>query len=269
MILRFAHVICNTIFPSRMEVITEDGEAKIIKLIEGSTIVDESKQPKDAKLKEFKTGFANILVGDEAFYQTEITDKAILNYLKATPYWGKYIFEYDPIKESKSKSAQFVSQAELIMNIAKMKHEDLLALGYALKGNTALEYAKSKDYEGLRLAVAAEAQENPDNVSELTDDPKNADKLMTGLAFAKGILIETEAGNSVSWGHNTSKIISVPKDVSPLDAVVDFYGEADGREVKKLVFQKLGTKAAQNTVAKAEAESKAKAKAGDDAAAEK
>lgn len=257
MILRFAHVICNTIFPSRMEVITEDGEAKIIRLIEGSTVIDEAKQPKDAKLKEFKTGFANTMVGDEAFYQTEITDKGILNYLKATPFWDKYIFEYDPLKESKEKSAQFVNQAELIMNIAKMKQEDLLALGYALKGNSALEYAKAKDYEGLRLSIAADAQEDPEKVENLTGNPKNADKLMTGLAFVKGILIETEAGNSVSWGHNTSKILSVPRDVTPLDAVVDFYGEADGREVKKLVFQKLGTKAAQNTAAKAEADTKA------------
>lgn len=253
MILRFSHQVSNTVFPSRMEIITDDGEAKIIRLIEGSTEIDESKQPKDAKLKEFKTGFANTKVGDEVFYQVDISDKSVIKYLKATPYWGKHINEYDPLAESKEKSKQFVSQASLLMDIATMEQDDLLALGYARIGNKALKYAQDKDYEGLRLSVATEAQEDYEGVSSLVGDKKNADKLMVGLAFAKGIVLETEAGNTVSWGHNNSKIIAVPNGVTPLDAVVEFFGEAEGREVKKQIFQKIGKKAVESKVNKATA----------------
>ena len=242
MILRFAHEVTNTIFPSRMEVITEEGEAKIIRLIEGSTKINESEQPKDAKLKEFRTGFANVKVGDDAFYQVEVTDKSIINYLKATPLWGKYIHEYNPLDESKVKSDAFKYQAQLLLNIATMKEEDLLSLGYARLGNKALEYAKAKDYEGLRLTVAADAQENPEDVAEMIDDKKNADRLMTGLAFAKGVLVEAEAGNAINWGHNNAKILTVPRNITPLEAIVDFYGEQEGREIRKMVYQKLGVK---------------------------
>ena len=76
----------------------------------------------------------------------------------------------------------------------------------------------------------------------MIDDKKNADRLMTGLAFAKGVLVEAEAGNAINWGHNNAKILTVPRNITPLEAIVDFYGEQEGREIRKMVYQKLGVK---------------------------
>lgn len=239
MILRFNQELCNTVFPSEMEVTDNEGNVSSIRLIHGTTEVEVSKQPENFRLKEFKTGFANVVDEEQAYYQTEITDKAILNFLQATPYWGKYIKEYDPLEVNKAKSESLNKQVTLMMEITQMSDDDLLALGYSLIGKNALEFAKNKDIEGLRLEVARKTQEEPDTVDALKNDKNNADRLMLGLAFAKGVLVETEAGNSVSWGHNDVPLIKVPKGLMPIDAVLEHFDTPEGKEDKKIIFEKL------------------------------
>ena len=251
MIVRFSQDLCNTIFQTRFEKTDDEGNVKMIRLIEGSNNVDESKQDKQAKQKQFKTGFANTRVGDESFYQTEITDKGVLNFLHETPYWGGKIQQYDPLAESKSKASALETQLKLLVQISEMKQEDLIALGYALKGKEALQKVKEKDLSGLKLMVVAEAQENPEEVASVVNDKSNADKLFVGLAMAKGVIVETDAGNSVSWGHNNARITSVPANVSPLDAMVEFFSTVEGREVKKQMFLKIGSDKAEKDVEKA------------------
>ena len=53
----------------------------------GSEEVEEKKQDKEAKQKTVKTGPTNPVVDGQAIYQTEITDQAVINFLKATTYW--------------------------------------------------------------------------------------------------------------------------------------------------------------------------------------
>lgn len=239
MILRFKQDLCNTIFPSQMEVTDQDGNISTIRLIHGTNEVEASKQPDKFRLKEFKTGFANIIVEGESFYQTEITDKAIIAYLQKSPYWGKYIQEHDPLAESKAKSESLSKQVKIMMEVTTMEDNDLVALGYAALGRKALQFLKDKDINGLRLEVAAKTQEDPDFIYALQNDKTNADRLMLGLAFAKGVLIETEAGNSVSWGHNNAQLVKVGKGLLPIDAVLEHFDTAEGKEDKKVIFTKL------------------------------
>ena len=262
MIIRFHQDLSNTHFKSRFEKQEEDGGIKMIRLIEGSTVVDEAKQDKNAREKSFTTGAANINIDGELFYQTEITDKAVINFLKETEYWGGKIKEFNPVDESNQKSEAFKKTTKLLMEVAKMEKGELLAVGYARLGKAALQYGKDNDIEGLRLEVATEVQESPEEMEAVMGDWKNNEKLLVGTAMAKGIIIETDAGNTIAWGHNNSRITSVPEGVTPLDAMVDFFGEAEGREVKKQIFTKLtdsarpktATKTAAKTTEKADAE---------------
>ena len=247
MILRFAHILCNTIFPSRFEHVDENGNVEMIRLIEGSNEVIESKQPKTAREKRFTTGYANVREGDEVFYQTEVTDKSIIEFLKKTSYWGTLINEYDPLAESKARAESAAKQIDVMKSIVEMKDDQLLALGYASLGKKALQYAKDKNINQLRVDLYTEAQENPEEINELINDESKADRLFIGLAFAKGTIEETEAGNSISWGHNKSKIINVPKDVLPIDAMLEHFNDPEGKEVKKQIYTLIYGHSSKNT----------------------
>lgn len=247
MIIRFSNEMCNMVIPSEHTTITEDGVPKMIRLIKGSDEVLANKQPKEYSLREpFKTGFANIRDGESIYYQTEVTDTSIINYLKELPYWGKYIVEYDPIAESKAQADSAEKQFKIMERVMKLTDEDLLALGYALIGNKALGYLKGKNIAKLKVEVYQKTQEEPEIVESLLDDKSKVTRLFLGLAFAKGVLRETEAGTSVSWGEDYqlgSKLISVPRDTTPIDALLEYFTEPDGREILKVINTRLKNKA--------------------------
>lgn len=82
--------------------------------------------------KEFKTGFANISINGELFYQTEITDKPTIEYLKnycdenRKKYWGTKIQEYDPLEESKAQFEEATRQAELTLSATQLDETELI-----------------------------------------------------------------------------------------------------------------------------------------------
>lgn len=240
MILRFSQELCNTVFQNRFERMDENGNVEMIRLVSGTNEVVESKQDKNAKPKDFRTGYANIQEGDQVFYQTEITDKAILNYLKKTPYWGQYITEYDPIAKSKEESEGYKKEISVLAKISTMEEGEMLQLGYAVLGKEALEYAKANDMEGLRVSMFKHASEDSDSVSELMDNKNKKDFLLMALAFSKGIVEEGDAGNSVVWGdQNRSKICSVAVGEKPIDALMTFIETKEGQEVKQMIGLKI------------------------------
>lgn len=239
MIVRFHNLYSNAWFRP-FEVQNKDGEIETIKLVQGTSEVRASKQDKNAKPKEFMTGVPTVIVDGVSYYEADITDAAVLKFLQAHPAWGsQYIFEYDPLKESKQKSEELQKQVKTLMEVTQLDEEGLLKLGYAKLFNAALEFAKNKDYEGLRMELAAKTQEDPEGMESLLHDKSNADKLFIGLAFAKGVLIEVEAGNGIAWGDNEAKIISVRNGETTIDALLEYFKEPEGREVKKLIHTKV------------------------------
>ena len=76
MIVRFSQDLCNTIFQTRFEKTDDEGNVKMIRLIEGSNNVDESKQDKQAKQKQFKTGFATQELAMNLFIRPKLLTKA-------------------------------------------------------------------------------------------------------------------------------------------------------------------------------------------------
>lgn len=189
MILRFKQEICNTHFASRFERIDKEGNVEMIRLIEGSSEVVESKQPKEARKKTFRTGYANTREGDEVFYQVEITDQAIINFLKKTDFWDRLVYEHDPLAISKKESEEAQKEIAVLAKISAITDNvELLQLGYALFRTEALNYGKKNDYEGLRVRIFKKAMADSKAVSDLLENKDKSDYLLIALAFAKGII---------------------------------------------------------------------------------
>lgn len=256
MIIRFKHPFTNGIIPSTYIGENEKGEITKYRLVEGSEEIVESKQDKNSRPREFKIGIANTLVEGVAYYEVDITDNSVIKFLKQSPYWNVHVFEYDPIAESKEKAETMEKDVTLLSDIFKLSNEDLMAVGYDLLRNEALELGRDKNFNGLKVRVAEKAAENPDKVLACLKDKDKNERFIIGLAFARNIIQETEAGNSVSFTDNESKILSVPANTDPIDAMLAFYKEAEGKEVRKIIHQKMtaAKKPAEKVVAEKDAE---------------
>lgn len=242
MILRFNEDLANTNWKTRFEGKDEKGNIAMIRLAYGTEDVIEKKQDANAKQKEFKTGPTNKLVDGVPYYETEIDDPAVIKFLKATPYWADgRIQEYDPLAENKKKAEQLIHDSKILSEVAAItKESDIAMYAHYLFGQQALDQAAEGDYAGLTVKLFLYAQENPEEMAELlSEKSKKAEYLEAGLFFVKGILKETDSGNSVSWGDNDTKIISVVVGQKPLDAIVDFFGTVEGKEARQIAGQKL------------------------------
>lgn len=244
MILRFSEDLANTNWKTRFEGKDEKGNIAMIKLAYGTEDVVEKKQDPNAKQKEFKTGPANKVVEGVPYYETEIDDAAVIKFLKATPYWedGR-ITEYDPLAENKKKAELLVRDTEVLGKVAALEDQNDIAMyAHYLFGNEALEQAKNDDYAGLKVKLFLYAQENPEEMIELmSEDSKKAEYLEAGLFFVGGIMKEADSGNSVVWADTDTKFLSVVVGQRPLDAVVDFFGTVEGKEVRQIAGQKMET----------------------------
>ena len=252
MIIRFHSDLANTNFKTRFEGLDAKGKITMYRLVEGSEEVEEKKQDKEAKQKTFKTGPTNTVVDGQAIYQTEITDQAVLNFLNATTYWkdGR-IVEYDPLAENKKIEEILVRDAEIVAKVANISEKDeLVKYGYYLFGKSTLTKAAQDDYSGIKADLIKYTYQNPEEMIKVLDknNKQVAEHMQAALAFAKGILVESEGGKSISWAETKVRVVSVVVGQKPLDALIDFYGTTEGKEVKQLVGQKIVESAA-DTVA--------------------
>lgn len=243
MILRFSEDLANTNWKTKFEGKDEKGNIAMIKLAYGSEEVVEKKQDPKAKQKEFKTGPVNKSVDGIKFYETEIDDVAVINFLKRTPYWkdGR-IAEFDPLAENKKQAESLERDTKILGQVAAITdNSELAKYGYYLFGKDALTQAANGDYPGLKVKLFLYAQENPEEMEKLMDSKNNksSEYLEAGLAFVKGIIKETDSGTSVSWGDTDVKILTVVVGQKPIDATVEFFGTTEGKEVKQLVFNKI------------------------------
>ena len=244
MIIRFKEPLCNMMFKSKFEGFDSKGNVEIIKLAVGENTVIESKQRnKNAKLKVFRTGFPNLKVDGELFYQTEITDKLTIEFLQHHAQWDKMIFEYNPLEENKLLAEEAAKQAEIVLQATQLKDDDLFAMGCRIFGNEALKHKKENDEAGLKVKLITFSTKEPELFEKyLNDKDGNTNKWFVSLAFAKGIIKETKGGNAVAWGENGEEFLKVTKGKKAVDDVVDFFKTQEGREVRSMIGQYLGEK---------------------------
>lgn len=262
MILRFSDELSNTNWKTRFEGKDEKGNIAMIRLVYGTEDVIEKKQDPNAKQKEFKTGPSNKVVDGVPYYEATIDDAAVIKFLKATPYWedGR-IVEFDPLADNKLKAEALVRDTEVLAGVAALEDKNDIAMyAHYLFGEEALTQAKNDDYAGLKVKLFLYAQENPEEMKELmSEDSNKAEYLEAGLFFVGGIIKEADSGNSVVWGDTSAKFLSVGIGQRPLDAVVDFFGTVEGKEVRQIAGQKMET-IVKEKLAKTEAKPKAPAK---------
>lgn len=247
MIIRFHKDLCNTIFKSRFEGEDKDGNVVMYKLARGENeVIQEKQKNKNAVEKEFRTGFANTSVNGELFYQTEITDKPTIEFLKnycdenRVKYWGGKISEYDPQAESKAKLAAAKEQAKLIVDATNLKDVELLQVGIALFGYSALKHKQNDTMDELQLEVIQYASQEPEKFEEVLKDKESQSvKSFVYLAFAKELVVATESGNSVSWGDTKEVIIKVARGKTATEDFAEFLKTNEGREIKTILYERM------------------------------
>ena len=245
MIIRFHEDLCNTIFKSRFEGEDKNGNVVMCKLARGEQeIIEEKQRNKNAVEKEFKTGFANISINGELFYQTEITDKPTIEYLKnycdenRKKYWGSKIQEYDPLEESKAQFEEATRQAELTLSATQLDETELIGIAFRKFGFETYKYLE--DINSLRLEVLKFAMDDPDLFEEyLNDKNNNTTQSYLSMAMAKGIIKQINGGSIIVWGDNNSEILKVARGKTAIEDLANFLKTAEGREIRNIISEKL------------------------------
>lgn len=225
---RFINMFLQTRFPGKL-----DGKHTIIRLVEGDDELDEKKQAENAIQRQFK------VIGKEMF----IEDEVVIKWLKLNKDFGTLITIHDPAAENKAKVAELKKGLDTIIKITKMGNADLLQLGILKYGSKeALRQVADGDYEGLRIELAGEAQQDPEEMERLMDKNENQNLTFAAVAFAANIVKEDDSSTNVKWVSNDAHIVSVATGLRPVDALASFFETTEGNKVKQEIGIAMETK---------------------------
>ena len=105
----------------------------------------------------------------------------------------------------KAKLAAAKEQAKLIVEATNLKGVELLQVGIALFGYSALKHKQNDTMDELQLEVIQYASQEPEKFEEVLKDKEGQTvKSFVYLAFAKELVVATESGNSVSQSRYRS-----------------------------------------------------------------
>jgi len=221
----------RTYLSPRHEVKTDDGYVTY-RLVEGDTELELKKQG-TRKVSETR-----IFVGSQLLSTDNVTWQ---KFIESKPGFGTKIKIYDPVAENEAKAEEATKDLKVMLEVTDLEQNELLSLAWNLFGRDAVIKAKEGDYAGIKLDVLGHTQKFPNEVKELLTDKTKNQKFEIGLAIAQGI-IEDNA-TEVRWGHNEVKIVSIPRDTTAVQAMVDFYKETEGRETRKQIQTMMKEKA--------------------------
>lgn len=235
----FDKSLVNMVLKPEHEVTLEDGSMETWRLVKGDSTLNIKKQRPNAVINRFRVGTQKMVISDAT------TQK----WLESKPYFGTKIKIYDQAQENKKQLESVMANVNTVLKVSKLKHEELLGLGYQLFGQKALNMVKDEDsYDGLTMQLLAKANNEADVVEKLLDKEKNSSSTWWALAFAKGIIKEDQSGTKVSWGdnHGGAEIISVTVGMKPIDALTEYATTQEGASVKQMIGQKMVEKANAN-----------------------
>lgn len=222
-IYQFDKELLNMIMKPHYVGVDENGKKMTYRLVKGESELNKKFQDEDAEVIRFRVNTHQMKVDDET---TQI-------WLENNPLFksGK-IRIYDPKAASKKQMATIQDNLQTLLKVTQLKNEDLLGLGYQIFGKDAFHLVKEKGYEGLRADLVTYANVASEDVENKLSE-KNAHFTWAALAFAKGIIVEGDAGNSVRWGHSDAVIITVTKGKKPIEQMVEYFKTREGAEVKQ------------------------------------
>ena len=234
-IYQFDKSLLNTMISPKHETLDKDGKKVTYRLVKGDSELIMKKQRDNAEPISFRV--YNTII--------PIKDTTTQEWLESKPWFGRLCNIYDPVSENQNKVKEVKDNLKTVMKVMELDNYSLLGLGYQLFGQASLDQVKREgnDFSGLKIDVAAKANEDPALIEELLSK-ENAAYTMFGLAFAKGIIKEDESGTAISWGdEGGAKIMTVTPGVKPLKAIVEYSTTTEGATVKQLIGQRMTNEA--------------------------
>lgn len=204
---------------------TESGKKVIKRLAKGEESLVMKEQSEFAKPYR-------LYMDGEYFATGDVLEQ---EWIENHPDYGDKITHYDPAKIHKDNVKALTFAAEVMGKIFKLEETEKRGVGYRIYGSSAL----SNDTNELTGMLVASANEDPEKVNTILDEKNETDFALIGVAMAKEIIKEEEFGNKVVFSDTGELITSVRKDERPIDALVDLFKTNEGRELKKIIFQKL------------------------------
>lgn len=204
---------------------TESGKKVIKRLAKGEESLVMKEQSEFAKPYR-------LYMDGEYFATNDLLEQ---EWIENNPKYGTKITHYDPAKIHKDNVKALTFAAEVMGKIFKLEETEKRGVGYRIYGSSAL----SNDTNELTGMLVASANEDPEKVNTILDEKNETDFALIGVAMAKEIIKEEEFGNKVVFSDTGELITSVRKDERPIDALVDLFKTNEGRELKKIIFQKL------------------------------
>ena len=202
-----------------------EGKKQYARLAKGEDSIFEKEQSEFAK--------PDRIVINSEFYSTD--DALEIEWLENHPDFGKKIFEYDPAAEHKAKMKVISGTTETMMAILALDETQARGIGYRKYGRSALK----QDINELKGMLVASANENFAEINGLLNEKTENDFALIGVAMAKDIIYEGRGGNDVRFKDTDEVIVSVRANERPIDAVASFLQTGAGKEIKKIIFQKL------------------------------
>lgn len=164
-----------------------------------------------------------------------ITDKTEQEWIENHPDFKKRITSYDPAKIHKQNIDAMVGTSKTMQRVFELQEYELRGVGYRKFGRNALE----QDINELKGMFVAFANEDYEALDKLLDEKTETDFALVGVAMARDIIYEAKGGNEVRFKDTDEVITPVRANERPIDAMASFLQTGAGKEIKKIIFQKL------------------------------
>lgn len=164
-----------------------------------------------------------------------ITDPIEQMWIEGHPDFNKRIIEYNPTKIHKDNIDKMIGTSKTMQRVFNLGESELRGVGYRKFGTKAL----SQDINELKAMFVAFADEDYQALDSLLDEQTETDFALVGIAMAKDIIYEAKGGNEVRFVDTDEVITPVRANERPIDAMASFLQTGAGKEIKKIIFQKL------------------------------
>ncbi|MGK6342853.1 hypothetical protein ACMGDK_11475 [Chryseobacterium sp. DT-3] len=222
-ILRFDKQLVKTHINPK-HIVTVDNKRVVYRLAKGEPLAEKEQS-------EHAEPYRLYISSQEMIFD----DNNEVEFLKSKPYFGSLITEYDPSAEHKKNNEIFNLTVDTFVKVRALEESEMRGIGYRLFGIDALKI----DLKDLENRIQTKVNEDPEKVSKMLDEKNDTEYALIGLAMAKDIIHESDAGNTVRFTDTEELITSVAQHQNPIDSVAELFKSSEGREIKKRIYQKL------------------------------
>lgn len=222
---KFDRSLWNTYLNPRYMTKNPEGKKQYAKLASGEDTLYEKEQ------SEFAKSYRIAINGE--FYSTD--DVLEQEWLEKHPKFGTKITVYNPAKVHEDHMKVIKGTSQTIQALLALEESELRGLGYRIYGRSAL----SQDSNELKAMLIASANEDYEAIDKILNEKIENDFALIGVAMAKEIIYEARGGNEVKFKDTDEVIVTVRANERPIDALASFLQTGQGKEIKKIIFQKL------------------------------